>query len=61
MMLMAEELRVFGDFRLLDSKIANFPSNMSGLLAQIINRLIDEDDEYGVIKKVMEQIDLPLH
>ncbi|CAL1546811.1 unnamed protein product [Lymnaea stagnalis] len=51
-LLMAEELRIFGDFRLMDSKIGKFPNTMSGVLAQIIDRLIHED-ENGVIKKVL--------
>ncbi|KAH9492087.1 hypothetical protein Btru_029459 [Bulinus truncatus] len=52
-MLMAEELRVFGDFRSMDSRIDNFPDNMPGFLVQIIDRLTREDDDNQVIKKVL--------
>ncbi|XP_013068676.2 TPR repeat-containing protein DDB_G0287407-like [Biomphalaria glabrata] len=52
-MLMTEELRVFGDFRLMDSKIDNFPDNMSDFLSQVIDRLTHEDDENEIIKKVL--------
>ncbi|XP_005112446.2 telomerase protein component 1 [Aplysia californica] len=53
MMLMAEELRIFGDFKLMDDKIDSFPESMDQLLVQILERLIQEDDENGVIKKVL--------
>lgn len=52
MLLMIEELRIFGDFRVLKDKIDKLPCTMEELLVQIIDRLIHEDDENEVIKKV---------
>ncbi|BFZ24968.1 hypothetical protein BsWGS_28007 [Bradybaena similaris] len=53
MLLMVEELRIFGDFRVLKDKIDKLPGTMEELLVQIIERLIREDDENEVIKKVL--------
>uniref|UniRef100_A0A0B7A7Z1 Uncharacterized protein n=1 Tax=Arion vulgaris TaxID=1028688 RepID=A0A0B7A7Z1_9EUPU len=53
MMIMVEELRIFGDFRVLDDKIEKLPNTMEGLLVHILDRLIQEDDENGVVKKVL--------
>ncbi|CAG5136130.1 unnamed protein product [Candidula unifasciata] len=53
MLMMTEELRIFGDFRALKDKIDKLPNNMEELLVQILDRLIQEDDENEVIKKVL--------
>ncbi|GFN93643.1 telomerase protein component 1-like [Plakobranchus ocellatus] len=51
-MLMAEELRIFGDFRLMADKINNLPCSLNEFLVQVLDRVIQED-ERGVIKKVL--------
>ena len=51
-MYMAEELRIFGDFRLIAQRIERFPSSLDEFLVQILGRLIQEDDVQGIIKKV---------
>ncbi|GFS04406.1 telomerase protein component 1-like [Elysia marginata] len=52
-MLMAEELRVFGDFRLMADRIESFPHSLDEFLVQVLGRLIQEDNEQGLIKKVL--------
>ena len=51
-MFMAEELRIFGDFRLMAHRIESFPNSLDEFLVQVLGRLIQEDNVQGVIKKV---------
>ena len=51
MSLMCEELRIFGDFRMMDKKLEGLPSSMDKFLANVVDRLINED-ETGYVKKV---------
>ena len=39
-----EELRVYGDFRTLSKKIELLPNSLEGLLQEVLDRLINEDD-----------------
>ncbi|XP_060081729.1 telomerase protein component 1-like [Ylistrum balloti] len=50
--LITEELRMFGDFRTLSSKIKSVSESVSSLLSSIIKRLIS-DDETGSMEKVL--------
>ncbi|XP_063313166.1 telomerase protein component 1-like [Pelobates fuscus] len=43
-----EELRVFGEFKMLTQKIAGFPDTLQGLLENIIQRLVQEDQSARV-------------
>ncbi|XP_076466852.1 telomerase protein component 1-like [Babylonia areolata] len=52
MTLMCEELRVFGDFRMMDSKLRALPDTMDAFLATVIGRLLTEDDT-GYVKKAL--------
>ncbi|KAL8599183.1 hypothetical protein ACOMHN_007899 [Nucella lapillus] len=52
MVLMCEELRVFGDFRMMDRKLQALPDTMEGFLATVISRLVTED-ETGYVKKTL--------
>ena len=51
MTLMCEELRIFGDFRMMDQKLTALPDTMDAFLAIVIQRLLAEDDT-GYVKKV---------
>lgn len=48
---MCEEFRVFGDFRMVDVKLAELPDSMDAFLSIVIKRLLNEDDS-GFVKKV---------
>ncbi|XP_071136458.1 TPR repeat-containing protein DDB_G0287407-like isoform X2 [Mytilus edulis] len=48
--MLLEELRMFGDFRTLDSKIEKVSDSVDSLLTDIVNRIIAED-ETGLVKK----------
>ena len=52
MTLMCEELRIFGDFRMMDQKLMALPDTMDAFLAIVIQRLLTEDDT-GYVKKVI--------
>ncbi|XP_013398113.1 telomerase protein component 1-like [Lingula anatina] len=47
-----EELRVFGNFKKITTKIQKFPDSLSGLLKQVITRLVEED-ETNCMKKFL--------
>jgi hypothetical protein len=51
MMLMCEELRIFGDFRMMDQKVQSLPDKMDAFLTSVVHRLITEDGS-GLVKKV---------
>nr|KAG5694860.1 hypothetical protein BaRGS_028788 [Batillaria attramentaria] len=51
--LMCEELRIFGDFRTMDRKLAELPDTMDAFLNTVIKRLLAED-ETGFVKKVSQ-------
>ncbi|CAC5417156.1 unnamed protein product [Mytilus coruscus] len=50
--MLLEELRMFGDFRTLDSKIEKVSDSVDSLLTDIVNRIIAED-ETGLVKKTL--------
>lgn len=51
MMWMCEELRIFGDFRMMDKKLSEMPDTMEDFLQLLLKRLLYEDDT-DCIKKV---------
>ncbi|XP_069128766.1 telomerase protein component 1-like isoform X2 [Argopecten irradians] len=53
--LITEELRLFGDFRTLSTKIKSISVSVDGLLASVIKRLILDDDT-GYMKKAVSVI-----
>ncbi|XP_077977671.1 TPR repeat-containing protein DDB_G0287407-like [Glandiceps talaboti] len=48
--LSCEELRVFGVFERLSARIKTLPDNLDGLLAEILDRLVREDDTQSIEK-----------
>ncbi|KAK7107773.1 telomerase protein component 1-like [Littorina saxatilis] len=52
MILMCEELRIFGDFRMMDKKLEDLPDTMDAFLSTVVHRLLSEDDS-GYVKKVL--------
>nr|DBA22784.1 TPA: hypothetical protein GDO54_013786 [Pyxicephalus adspersus] len=50
--LACEELRVFGVFEMLTKKILEFPDSLQGLLASIIQRLVQEDQS-NLVKNLL--------
>ncbi|XP_025098008.1 TPR repeat-containing protein DDB_G0287407-like [Pomacea canaliculata] len=52
MMWMCEELRIFGDFRMMDKKLSEMPDTMEDFLQLLLKRLLYEDDT-GCIKKTL--------
>ncbi|KAM5191660.1 telomerase protein component 1-like [Mantella aurantiaca] len=50
--LACEELRVFGVFEMLTKKIIGFPDSLQGLLGNIIQRLVQED-QHNLVKKLL--------
>ncbi|KAK2154284.1 hypothetical protein LSH36_272g06050 [Paralvinella palmiformis] len=55
LILACEELRVFGDFRMLTRKIRSLPDGLGPLLTDILNRLLQMDKE-GYLSKVLRLI-----
>jgi hypothetical protein len=49
--ILSEELRIFGDFQTLDTKINQISDSVESLLTEIVDRLISEDST-GLVKKV---------
>lgn len=48
-----EELRVFGDFATVSSKIKNFPDELNELMKDVIQRLIREDETQALQKVII--------
>ncbi len=55
-----EDLRVFGDFATLTKKVKKLPQSLEGLIGQILDRLVAED-ESKCLTKVSPLFALALH
>ena len=51
-----EELRVFGDFRTLTSKIKTLTGTLSGLLEDVLARLVKEDETDSMEKVSFKRV-----
>lgn len=56
MSIACEELRVFGDFRTVTTKIKGFPGELGDLLKDVFSRLIREDETKCVAKVCLHKI-----
>lgn len=52
LVLACEELRVFGVFETVSQKIANLAETMEGLLGQVLERVLEEDDD-GTVRRLL--------